>query len=163
MKKQITEEMKEHEQWYIDAKEHTLETLPAFLNHLLNDYEHDYGTICHALAAGAIATMKAMNKTPQGGITGFQAGAIMWEFIKNWMHFDGPMRLLTYKDMLYPLNEDTYMTISKDTHEWLIKEAKDRLSLSKEENEFISQNIRDHWEKIAAGEVPFGYKLKDEL
>ena len=36
----------------------------------------DYGTVCHAIALSAVA------RTAQGGITGFQAGAVMWEFIK---------------------------------------------------------------------------------
>src|SRR5690349_20327046 len=70
----ITEESGEHKQWYVDAHapEMTLETLPEFLRHLTEDYHHDYGTICHALAAGAIATAYAMDRSPQGGITGFQ-------------------------------------------------------------------------------------------
>ena len=82
--KTITEEMKIHEEWYKQAKEQTLETLPAFLNHLINDYGHDYGTICHAIAAGAIGAAYALERSPQGGITGFQAGCIMWCFIRHW-------------------------------------------------------------------------------
>ena len=64
--------------WYAQAadKAMTLETLPAFLKELA-EYKHDYNTICYALTAGAIATAWALNRTPNGGITGFQAGAIM--------------------------------------------------------------------------------------
>ena len=40
----ITEEEKVHEQLYEQAKEQTLATLPEFLRHLAQDYQHDYGT-----------------------------------------------------------------------------------------------------------------------
>ena len=82
-KQKIDESMNLQEQWYKDANAQTLETLPAFLNHLLNDYEHDYGTIVHAITAGAIATVWAMNRTENGGISGFQAGYLMWGFIRQ--------------------------------------------------------------------------------
>ena len=47
--KEITEKDKEDVQWYKDAKNQTLETLPDFINHLVKDYSHDYGTICRQL------------------------------------------------------------------------------------------------------------------
>lgn len=82
--KKITEEDKVHLEWYKQASKQTLETLPSFLKNLMEGYNHDYGTVCHALAAGAVATAWAMNAHDNGGITGFQAGAVMWEFIKGW-------------------------------------------------------------------------------
>lgn len=85
-KQHITESMEVHKEWYAQANEQTIETLPSFINHLMNDYSHDYGTICHAITAGGLATMSAMNNSDQGGITGFQAGEIMWKFIRNWNH-----------------------------------------------------------------------------
>lgn len=39
-----------HEQWMPVAQEMTMEGLPEFLRHLTEDYHHDYGTICHAIA-----------------------------------------------------------------------------------------------------------------
>ncbi len=98
----ITEEMGIHKDWYNDAKNQNMETLTPFINSILSDYHHDYGTICHALAASAIAAARAANKTDVGGISGFQAGCVMWEFIKNWMSLDGPLRLIKYEEMLYP-------------------------------------------------------------
>lgn len=151
----ITEEMKIHEIWYKETKNYDLETLPEFLNHLMNDYNHDYGTICHALAAGAIATCWAMNK--KAGITGFQAGAIMWQFIKEWMRYDSPLKLINYENMLYPQYESYYrQEISKDTFDWLQKEAKKAL----EENPDATERVKKHWESIVNGKVPFGYKLE---
>ena len=53
MRQPITEEDNMQEQLYKDAREQTLETLPEFLRHLTED---DDDTICHAIAAGAVAT-----------------------------------------------------------------------------------------------------------
>ena len=81
-----TEEFKSlKESWKERAKNMTLEELPAFIQELM-EHDHDYGTVCHAIALSAVATAWAANKTAQGGITGFQAGAVMWEFIKNWSY-----------------------------------------------------------------------------
>ncbi len=127
MKKQITEEMKVHEEWYKDAKEMTLDRLPDFISHLVNDYEHDYGTICHSMVAGALATLWAMNNSPQGGITGFQAGAIMWKFIRNWTYSGNKtgLRIIDYDKFLYPQYVDQFQkVISKDIWESIQKEAK---------------------------------------
>src|SRR6266550_4316712 len=58
--KHITESMHVHEAWYDEAQKMTAEQLPAFIQHLLTDYDHDYGTICHAVAAAAIAGAQAI-------------------------------------------------------------------------------------------------------
>lgn len=154
--KQITEKDNEQELWYKEAHEQTLETLPEFIRHLLEDYGHDYGTICHALAAGAVATSSAMDRSPQGGITGFQAGAIMWEFMGNWNNVKPPAKLIRYENMLYPQYRSDFTTISKDTWKWLQEEAPKRLL------QFgVHPAVERHWTDIANGIVPFGYGVKE--
>ena len=156
---EITEEMGVHKQWFEDAKKQTLETLPAFLAHLMNDYEHDYGTVCHAITAGAVATAWAMNRQPQGGITGAQAGFIMWGFLQQWMDKKGPMRLVSYEDMLYPqCGRDFTNTISPQIWEFLQAQAREKLATQ----ERAHPNVRAHWESIVAGTVPFEYSLGGE-
>ena len=76
MTQQITEEMGIHKEWMKRARDMTMADLPEFLRELTEDYDHDYGTICHAIAAAAVAAAWSVERTPQGGITGFQAGAI---------------------------------------------------------------------------------------
>ena len=39
--------------WMVEAKAMTMENLPGFLEKL-RSYDHDYGTICHAIAAAGI-------------------------------------------------------------------------------------------------------------
>lgn len=159
----ITEEMGVHKQWYEEARNMTPENLNTFITKLVKDYNHDYGTICHAMAAGAIATMYAMDKTPQGGITGFQASCIMWEFIKQWMYKNNKcgMKLLNYDNMLFPQYHDNFdKTISKQTWESLQKQAKMNLD---DTDENVHVSVKAHWEDIVAGVVPFGYTVrKDE-
>lgn len=154
-KQQITEEMKIHEEWY--TSEQTLETLPSFLKHLTEDYHHDYGTICHAIAAGAVATARSM--ADWGGITGFQAGCVMWEFIQKWMSYETPMKLVKYENMLYPqYAHDFSKQISSETWEWLQEQAKKKLYNADEE--YLHPAVKAHWQSIIDGIVPFGYEVK---
>ena len=135
MSKQITEADTDIiEKWYTDATSQTLETLPAFLKEIMN-YQHDYGTICKALGAGSVATAWAMNKHPQADITGFQAGAVMWEFIVNWSssYKDKPLKLINYEKMLYPQYSNNFeKTISQST-------IKDHTSLDRLPEKYMSQ------------------------
>jgi len=156
-KQVIREEMEIHKEWYKEAEKMSMDKLFPFINHLLNDYEHDYGTICHALAAGAIATANAMNNSEQGGITGFQAGAVMWKFIEHWLPCNGPMRLVRYEEMLYPQYAEKFeKTISEATWKWLQKEAKKLL----ESGGNMHPDVKTHMESIVNGKVPFGYTIK---
>lgn len=156
--KAITEKTFDVAEWYKEAEQITPETFMAFFNHLANDYKHDYGTICHAVSACAIAACSAMNETAQGGITGFQAGCVMWGFIQHWMHFDSPLRLINYGEMLYPQYSDEFeKTITINTFEWLQKEAIKRIETSKD----VHPDVVEHWKSIVDGKIPFGYKIKD--
>lgn len=131
MATQISEEQGIQKEWYEKAKEMQLEDLPGFINHLMEDYSHDYGTVCHAIAAGAIATAGAMNRhEKQGGITGFQAGAVMWQFLREW-NFSGNktgLRIIDYDDFLYPQYADKFQkTLSKSTWNTIQREAQKKV------------------------------------
>lgn len=154
----ISEEMYPEKEWFKQAKEQTIETLPDFINHIMGDYAHDYGTICHALSACAIAAAWAANNHPQGGITGFQAGFVVWDFVRQWQYPFNKcgMRIIDYDNMLFPQYEDKFdKTISKSTWEALQKEAKERLK----EKAAASPTVVTHWESIVSGKIPFGYAL----
>lgn len=144
--------------WYAQARNVTAGTLAEFVRHLAEDYGHDYGTIIHACAAAALAGVRAVNSSDQGGITGFQAGGVMWEFIQHWMHKDGPMRLLEYEDMLFPQNAENFTTISAKTWAHLQAEAQKR-HLG---DDMPSGPVREHWQSIIAGKVPFGFTVEPE-
>lgn len=173
----ITEQQHLEKQWYEEAKSQTLETLPAFINHVMNDYEHDYGTICHAIAACALAATYAANEQPQGGVTGFQAGYIMVQYMKNWMYSDlkTTLRIVDFDKMLYPQYEDYFdKLISKETFDSIQEEARRNIAEVEEQKKTLEESgemrnavlvhpvVLKHWKSIAEGNVPFGYKVKEE-
>jgi len=156
----ITEKDGLQKEWYEQAKKQTSKTLGKFVNELLERYQHDYGTIVHAAVAAALAGAHVVDHHPeQGGITGFQAGCIMWEFIHQWMGFEGPISLVRFEHMLYPQYKSSFSkTISKETWVYLQERAKKLLL----ENPKAHQNVRAHWGKIGAGMMPFGFKVAKE-
>lgn len=164
MARQITEKNDKAvlDAWKAEAREvKTPEQLAVFVTHLTTDYEHDYGTIVHAIHAAMKAAMRVVDSSPQGGITGFQASCIGWMQVKDlFMVRDGdPLRLVNYSDMLYPQYEDKFAKqISPRTWEMLQKEAKEKLA----DDASAHPNVKAHWETIAAGRVPFGYTVAAE-
>ena len=162
MAQPINENMHLEEQWFAEAAKQTPETLMEFFNHVMNDYAHDYGTICHAVAACAIAAAWAANKADgaQGGITGFQAGFVMWDFIKRWEYTNNKsgMRIVDFDNMLYPQFEHKFdKTISKRVWESLQEQAKANLLA----RDYAADGVRRHWQSIVDGHVPFGYTVSD--
>ena len=176
--------MKIHDEWYEESKNITLETLPKFLNKLSEDYKHDYGTICHAIITSALAAAKAIDRSPQGGITGFQASCIMWGFITNWMNYKNePLGLVRFKDMLYPQHQLGFTSITLKTWEWIQKEAKkqlrkilifkrfgikeilfrrfDELGTHYGRQTNVHPKVFSHWKSICHGRIPFGYIIRN--
>ena len=142
-------------QWFTED----VSSVDEFINKLSTEYEHDYGTVVHAMTAVAIQALKKFDDTPQGGITGFQANAIMWSFIRNWMHHEGPMKLVHYERMLYPQYEGEFAKeIDKDTWKHLQDSARKRLT----ESVNVAPKVRAHWLSIAEGNIPFDYTLAKE-
>lgn len=164
-KVKITEEMRLEKEWFEEARKQTLETLPKFIDHVMNDYEHDYGTVCHAISACAIAAAWAANESEGacGGITGFQAGFIMWDFIRQWSYRNNKtaLKVVNYDDMLYPQHWDKFeKTITKRTWERIQEEAE--LRLNEDRGYPVHPDVKAHWESIVAGNVPFGYTITED-
>jgi len=158
VKQKITEEDQLHIEWFDQAKVMTLDCLPIFLAKLVDDYEHDYGTICLAITAAAIAAARAVNNSSQGGISGHQAGAVMWTFIQEWLSEKNPMKLVKFERMLFPQYEYHFdKLISADTWQWLQEEARKHLAKN---DPYLSAAVELHWRSIAQGAIPFGYKLE---
>lgn len=115
--------------YYAKAQQQTLETLPTFFKEVFGG-GMNYNTICYAVTACALAAAWAANHHPKGGITSFQAGVVMWEFIKEWSYRNNKtgLRLIDYDNMLYQQYEhDFEKTIRRETFEALQKEAQRRL------------------------------------
>lgn len=164
-KQQITEEMGIHKEWYKNAADQTLDTLMGFINHLMNDYQHDYGTICHAMAASMMATMWAINHSDSGGITGFQASHVMWQLVRNICFRSNKtgLRIIDYDDMLFPQYAYKFdKVMSSEQFEILQEEAQKRIAENEENEHKAHPKVLEHWASIASGIPPFGYKVELE-
>ncbi len=162
-----------HPAWYEQARKVVYEradgqegeTLQEFMKRVVDGYHHGYGTVCHAIAACALAAAWAANRMEgaRGGITGFQSGAVMWEWIQHWQSWEGePLKLVRYEDMLYPQYAHKFVNvISSETWKWLRERAAARLA-ENPRSELVHPDVRRHWESIVAGVVPFGYTVKED-
>lgn len=123
------------------------------------DLDVAYGVAPRSIAQAALAT--AWYLSCKFGITGFQSGFIMWEFIKDWSYPDNKcgLRLMNMDDMLYPQYKYKFdKTISSDTWAALQKEARNKL----EDRKDAHPAVIAHWKSIVNGDVPFGYTVSDE-
>lgn len=149
-----------YKKWYEDAKEQTLETLPAFMKKIL-DEPQTYDSIVEAIAACAVGAAWAAAHSPNGGITGFQGSWVMWRFIQYWMRIEDScgLKLVDYDDMLFPQYDYKFCnkTISKSTWEALQKKAADYLAEGRG-----AERVKAHWRLIVSGVVPFGYTVKED-
>lgn len=159
----ITEEQKIHEEWYNKAKSQTPDTIGSFIKKLTSEYHHDYGTICHAAAASAIGAVWAVDKSSQGGITGFQAGVIMWEFLKHWSYDSNKcgLKIVDYDDLLFPQYEFKFNKTLTINH-WKALQQEAQKNIDNNSGDFVSPNVIEHWKSIVNGEVPFGFIIDDE-
>lgn len=141
------------------VKDITIEDLPAVINDLMNR-EHDYGSICVALGTLAAATAWACNKHKNGGITGFQAGAVFWEFARAWGSptiGETGARFVNYDNLLYPQYEDHFGTIDSDTLNRVRAAAAKKLA--ELNDDMVASSVVQHWRFLANGGVPFGLRV----
>lgn len=137
----------------------TFEDLTEFLKYVKENCNCGYGEAPRAMAQASLAVAWYLAK--EFGITGFQAGCVMWDFVRDWNYSSNKsgLRIVDYDNMLYPQYQYEYeKTIRPHVWEALQKEAAKNL----EESEYAHPNVRAHWKSIVEGNVPFGYTVKDE-
>lgn len=139
----------------------TFDDLTAFLKDVTENYNIGYGEAPRAMAQAALAT--AWFLSGEFGITGFQAGFVMWDFIRDWMFRDNKcgMKLVDYDDMLYPQYEYKFQkTISSSTWEEIQAAAKELLN--EHADHPAHPAVMAYWQSIVDGKVPFGYVVSDD-
>lgn len=158
MRRQISE-IKDRElidAWYAEAKrmsEQSIkdDSLAKFIKGLCDDYTHDYGTCCHAIAAATVATAYAMANEMQ--ITGFQWGCAMMEVLGKTLMSTNKMgfAIKDYDNILYPQSV-YYLTeteISKETAKEIVDMAKGNLAT--EVDKLTAPCVVAWWKKLASG------------
>lgn len=152
--------MKENEfreKFYKKAEDvKSMDGLKILFDEIMSE-ELDYGTVVLAGSAMMIASFNVVNRSNQGGMTGFQASFVAHEMIKQFMNILPPYQVLDFNKMLFPQYRDDFEnTISYDTWDHLQTKAKEYIANVKEPNE----NVLGHWQSILKGVIPFGYKIK---
>lgn len=164
-RQKIAEEMRLQDKWYEEARYMKPEKFQDFFRHLSEDYEHDYGTVCHAMAAIGLAAMWAFNNSDgaRGGITGFQSGIVLWQVIKEWEFRDNEcgLRLQDMDNLLYPQYAYHFNSISQ--RQWTAVQEKARKCIEEnKKNGTAHPDIVEHWKSIVNGIVPFGLHIRGE-
>ena len=137
----------------------TFEDLTEFLKYVKENCNCGYGEAPRAMAQACLAVSWYLAE--EFGITGFQAGCVMWDFIRDWNYSSNKsgLRIVDYDNMLYPQYQYKFeKTITPTVWEALQKEAAKNL----EEIEYGHPDVRAHWKSIVEGNVPFGYSVKDK-
>lgn len=147
--------------WKKEAKEvKTPDELALFVTKLITQYNHDYGTVVRAMTAAMMASFSVVDKSPQGGITGFQAGFIAWDMIKEFMSIQGAAKILDYDNLLYPQYAHKFeKTIDVGTWESVQAKARENLTGN---NDHTHHDVVSHWKSIVDGVLPFGFTITQE-
>lgn len=157
----IHEEDDIHLQWFQELKEiDNTKDLLVFIERLLNDYDHDYGTVCHATVASALATIRVFSKIE--GMTGNQMGFVMWGIIKELCFRDNKLglKIIDYDNLLYPQYEDKFkFTITNEKCEALQFECYKKIKNTNYRNAHIE--VLTHWYETVNGKKPFGCEIKN--
>lgn len=167
MSKRISEEDADfksvREEWAKRAKAcHTTDDLKAFVDELLSN-TYDYGSVVHACFAAAMAGFNVIERSPQGGITGFQAGCLMWMFVRQFSSHgpDAILHLRNWTMALYPQYEDEFAhEVDSKTMARLVEMAKAKLNETRNLTT-VHPSVLAHWEAIASGVVPFGLTVTE--
>lgn len=146
----------------LEENRKNIQTLDELFDYLkeISNYNTGYGIAPRAIAQAALATAWYFSKC--FGITGFQSGCVMWDFILDWSISDNKtgLKLVNYDDMLYPQYEYKFdKVITKDIWDSLQKQAKNFIE---NDSDYAHSAVINHWKSIANGEVPFGYKVVDK-
>ena len=144
---------------YAEAKKiSSPEELSNFIKRL-SDYQHDYGTIVYACAAARMAAWRVVDKSPQGGITGFQAGCVMWETVKDLGRFsEGPLKILDFDNIRFPQYDDSWgVSLSRKSAAVLSERAKSFL----DNNRDCNKSVLTRNKNIAAGKFPAFVTITD--
>jgi hypothetical protein len=135
----------------------TPDELAKFVRYLA-EQRHDYGTIVWACVEAAQAAVRTLDRSSQGGLTGFQASCVAMQFIADMNGITSPFRLVDYGNMLFPQYDREFArTITASTWKWLQQEAGKMLAERNEDNS--ATRVRAHWVDIVNGKVPFGYEV----
>ena len=137
--------------------------LPDILKTMSDDdkYDFDYSATPEMIAACCEATAHALSD--KYGITGFQASWVGLRFLWRFNGYGSKcgFKILDYDNMLYPQSAYRFdKVIGRSVMEDLETEA--RKLIESKNKEKIHPDVWKHWESLADGNPPFGFRLIDD-
>lgn len=136
----------------------TFDELVSYLQYVKDNCNTCYGEAPRAISQAALAVSWYL--ASEFGITGWQAGFVMWDYVRGWRFNDNKcgLRLIDYDEMLYPQHEYKFeKIIPLNIFEDLKIAAKEKIE---EERPYaVHPDVLAHWKSIAEGNIPFGYKI----
>ena len=148
---------------YAEAKNvKTPAELAAFVEKVSNE-PHDYGTIIYACCAAMHAAFHTVNASPNGGITGFQAGCLMWEMVRQYGMFgkEGLLRIQDFSNLMYPQYDEKFG--ARISREWADKLKETAAAKLRELPSSGSSKVRQRMQEIADGRLPEFVSVSDEM
>ncbi len=148
------------DEWYEKAKHvKNPDELKEFIEYVYSFGDFPgYDEDVHAITAIAIASSWCANEYYK--ITGFQASYVGLQYLMHWTYGYRDIvgiSVTDYTDMLYPQCQYKFeKKIDKDMFKALQEAAKKKL----DDGDCGTQKVREHWQSIVDGTVPFGYELK---
>ena len=142
--------------WYEEARSVSLATLGPFLDKILKGTKHSYDSLMftHSIAAlAAVSAVEAHFAHPMKFMDHYHR--IARAFVGKLLNISGPFSIRTGDDMLYPQNKSKFTEVPSILAAYLKEEAT-RL-LKERKSEEVHPEVREHWERLAKGELPFGF------
>lgn len=150
------------EEYLEEAKKQTPSTVGEFIQKLSKEKFTYNSEVNYTMVAMVAAQSAISNRSDSAGMTGFQASCLYLSLADQLLVKDpgSPVGITLYEQMLYPYYKDNFTsrTISSDTFEWLQNKA--RILLQEFTPDDVLPSVIKHWNSIANGKAPFGYKVK---
>lgn len=126
----------------------SIEELNEHINALV-ERKHEYGTCVYAMSLAAVAAYNYV--AHKLGVTGFQASCADLDILKRNRRMEDGFRIIDYNKLLYPqyLTSEHFPTIEQlleENKEQLKKRATELLS----EEDYASDEVKEHWKKFEA-------------
>lgn len=155
------EKMNEFEarDYILGKKINSTDDIKALADEITEKFNYDYGVAPRCV--GAFLTVCANYFCSVMGMTGFQAGFVMWDFILgfNYPHNKCGMRILDFDKLLYPQYLHMFKEVPEDTWKLVVEEAKKELD---QKDQLVSCTVVQHWKDIANGKIPDGIVITKE-
>lgn len=145
--------------YILGKKVESPEELAELAKEICEKFNFDYGVVPRSI--GAFLVVAANYFCHEMGVTGFQAGFIMYDFIRGFMypHNKCGIRVVDYDELLYPQYIEKHTTIPESVWNNIMREAKTKLD---EDKVYCHPCVVQYWQDVSKGIVPKEIRIKKD-